>query len=35
MRRISGGTIDAPALDGWIARIGLEGEWRLAEGWAP
>jgi hypothetical protein len=33
MRRISGGTIDAPALDAWIARLGLEREWRLAERW--
>lgn len=30
MRRISGDLIDQPVLDGWIARLGLEPEWRKA-----
>lgn len=30
MRRISGDLIDEPALDGWLARLGLEREWRKA-----
>lgn len=33
MRRISGPTIDAPALDAWIVKLGLETEWRLANEW--
>jgi hypothetical protein len=30
MRRISGELIDQPALDGWIARLGLDAEWQQA-----
>ncbi len=30
MRRISGELIDGPALDEWIARLGLTAEWRKA-----
>jgi hypothetical protein len=30
MRRISGELIDQPALEGWIARLGLDAEWRKA-----
>lgn len=30
MRRISSDLLDQPALDGWIARLGLEPEWRKA-----
>jgi len=30
MRRISGELLDQTALDGWIARLGLEPEWKKA-----
>jgi len=31
MRRISGATIDHPALTTWIERLGLGAEWRMTE----
>ncbi len=31
MRRISGAMIDHPALMAWIARLGLDEEWRMTE----
>jgi len=31
MLRVSGGSVDKVALDGWILRLGLSGEWGLLE----
>jgi len=32
MLRVSGGSVDQAALDLWIVRLGLSGEWRLVAG---